>query len=120
MLWKNSISKSPRTSPTINIISPFPVFTSLQSNWRTTYSFSHSADSHMLYEASAVHPTANLELFRISLLNYPSELSCWYIVVLKGKLTEAIISARMNHFTIAPFHHSTTSTFYRFTVLSTL
>ena len=81
MLWKKSISQSPRTSPPINIISSFYVFTFLQSNLWTPYPSSHYAKSQMLYESSEVRPTANIELFRTALLNYPSELSCWYIVV---------------------------------------
>ena len=116
MLWKKYISQSPRTSPPINIISYFRVSTSLQSNWRTPYSSSHSFDSQMLYGYSAVRPTANLKLFRTNLLNYLSEFSCWYLDVVKGKGTEAIPSTRMNHFNITPLHHYTILTFHHFTV----
>ena len=116
MLWKKSISQSPRTSQPINIISSFSFFTSLRSNWRTPYSSSHSAKSQRLYEVSEVRPTVNLELFRTAILKYPFEFSCWYIVVVKGKGTEVILSARMNHFTIAQFRHFTISPLRRFTV----
>ena len=59
----------------------------------------------MLYEASAVLPTTNLELFRTALLKYPSEFFDWYIVVVKLKVTEAIILAHITHFNILPYHH---------------
>ena len=70
-------------------------------------------------------PTVNLELFRTDLLKYPYEFSCWYIVVVKGKGTEAIISSRMTNFTIAllyrctisPFPHCTIAPFHSFRVL---
>ena len=63
----------------------------------------------MLYEASTVHPTANLELFRDYLLNYLSELSSWYIFVVKLKVTKSMLSARMTHFTISPLRYFTVS-----------
>ena len=90
----------------------------------------------MLYEESSVLPYANLELFSTAILEYPSEFFCWYIVVVELKVTETILSARMahfkmlpyhhyiitalRHFTITPFNHVTTSAFHHFTILSTI
>ena len=59
----------------------------------------------MLYEDSELIPSANIELFRTGLLKYSSEFYCCYIVVLRGKLTEAIISALMTHFNTLQYHH---------------
>ena len=71
----------------------------------------------MLYEALSVRPTEKLELFSTSFSNYPSGFSCWYIVFVKGILTEEIISACMNNFTTAPFHHFGISPFHHSDVL---
>ena len=46
-----------------------------------------------------------LELFSTVLLKYTSEFYFWYTAVVKVKSTEAILSARMNHFKILPYHH---------------
>ena len=70
----------------------------------------------MMYEASAVCPTANLGLFRTALLKYPYELSCWYIVAIKVKVTETILSPCMTHFTISLFRHCTIAPFHNFDI----
>ena len=59
----------------------------------------------MTYEDLEVLPSANFESFSTALLNYPYGFSCWCIVLVKVKLTEAIISARMTYFNILPYHH---------------
>ena len=116
MLWRKSIFQLPYPSPPISIIPSFPIFISLQSNWRAPYSLSYSVESQMLYEDSSVLPSTNLELFRTALLNYRSEFFCWYIVVVKVKGTEAILSARMTNFTISLFHHCNIAPFWHFTI----
>ena len=71
-----------------------------------------------MYEESAVRPNANLKLFITALLKYPSEFFCWYIVVVKVEVTEAILSARMNYFNISTYHHYIISTFRHFDILT--
>ena len=65
---ENYIYLLPHISPPINIISSFPVFTFLQYNWWAAYYSSHSIESHILYEDSAVLPSEKLELFRTAIL----------------------------------------------------
>ena len=113
---KKYIHQLPRPSTFINIISWLPVFTSLQSNWITPYYLSHSAKSQIIYEDSEVYPIFNLELFRTSILKDMSGLSCCYKVVVKVKVPKTIISARMTHFAISPFHHLDISTFQHFNI----
>ena len=70
----------------------------------------------MLYEDSEVRPTANLELFNTSLLKYISELTCFYIVIVKGKVTESIPLTRVTCFTISPFGHFNILTSYHYII----
>ena len=67
-----------------------PVFTSIQSNWRTPYPSHHSTKSQMIYVYLKLLPTAKLELFITGILKQPSELSYYYIVVVQGKETEKL------------------------------
>ena len=55
-------------TPLISIIQSFPIFTSLQKNWRYPYYLYHSTESQILYEDSELRPTVNLELFGTALL----------------------------------------------------
>ena len=70
----------------------------------------------MLHEDSSVLPSANLEIFRTALLKYLSEFFCWYIVVVKEKVTEARLSALMTHFNILPYHNITITPLRHFTI----
>ena len=65
----------------------------------------------MMYEDSAVRPTANLELFWADLLNHLSILSCYYIIIVQGKGTETIILTHMKYFTISSLQHYNISPF---------
>ena len=117
MLCKKSIYRLTGTLSLISIIASFPVFTYLQSNWRTLFPSSHYYDSQILYEESSVLPTVDLKLFRTALLKFPSGFSCFYILVVQGKVTETIISTRMTHSTISLYRHYTISTLHHYIIV---
>ena len=107
------ISQYPRISSSIRIISSFPVFTSLQSNWRGPYFFPIIISTKFCMKTRQY---ALLPTFRNALLKYPYELSCCCIFIVQVKVNEKYILACMTHFNISSLYNYTITLFHHCTI----